>query len=392
MSIQSEIARLRRGIAAAYAAVADKGGALPAVQNCENLAAAIAGIPYEPTRVYGVAWTDPAGVRLTRTDDAAAFADPVPAVGNGSGTSPFDSRYPWSGMQKVMDGDNVLVAIPKYWVKVSLDPFSVRIADKPVEGYQVSPAHRDRGDGQGERDVVYIGRYECDTAFQSRSGQTVLGTKNLLTFRNGIHALGDTYWQADYALQLTVLYLYLVEYANWDGKTVVGRGNLDSGVKLLSGSTDSMTYHTGRQEGTDGAAAVQYRWIENLWGNTREYRDGIIFSDTSISTYNAPAQFVNTFNSTGAVLRTNSRPLEEGFIKAWGQDAEDKSFIFPSDAGDGGPIPSQYRYRTGVRVLNVGGYYSSGNNGGPFALNSYYAATNIYESLGSRLMVLPSEG
>ena len=33
-------------------------------------------------------------------DDAAGFADPVSAVNNGTGSSPFDDFLPWAGMGK----------------------------------------------------------------------------------------------------------------------------------------------------------------------------------------------------------------------------------------------------------------------------------------------------
>lgn len=75
-------------------------------------------------------------------------------------------------MTKVTDGNNTLVKIPKFWVKVTHSPFKVQIADQATDGFQVSPAHRDRGDGVGERDVVYIGRYECNSSYQSRTGQS----------------------------------------------------------------------------------------------------------------------------------------------------------------------------------------------------------------------------
>lgn len=57
-----------------------------------------------------------------------------------------------------------------------------------MPGYQVSPAHRDRGDGHGERDAVYIGRYEGDSSYQSRSGQAKKVSTTLTAFRSGILA------------------------------------------------------------------------------------------------------------------------------------------------------------------------------------------------------------
>ena len=341
--------------------------------------------------IYSAAWDGSSTTKLTRGDDAALFTDPVPAVGNGAGSSPFDNRLPWSGMTKVTDGNNVLVKIPKYWVKVSHAPFKVQIADKATPGYQVSPAHRDRGDGVGERDVVYIGRYECDGSYMSRSGQAPKVSTPLATFRSGIHALGAEYWQADIALHLTWWFLYIVEYADWNGQTAIGQGNVSSGAKINTGATDSMTYHTGRAAGTDGQTAVQYRNIENPWGNVREWRDGIIFSDTNICTYNNPANFSDAYNGTGAVVRSNKRAASSGWIKAWGHDTNDPSFIYPSEIGGSETtfVPDYCYYSTGVRALNVGGYYGYGANAGPFFLNGNDTPAGTSANLGSRLQKLP---
>ena len=341
--------------------------------------------------IYGVSWDGSSTTKLTRTDDAGLFTDPVPAVGTGAGSSPFDNCLPWSGMTKVTDGNNVLVAIPKYWVKVSHAPFRVQIADKETPGYQVSPAHRDRGDGKGERDVVYIGRYECDASYMSRSGQAPKVSTALATFRSGIHALGAAYWQADFALQLTWWFLYIVEYADWNGQTAIGRGNVSSSATISTGATDSMTYHTGRSAGTDGRTAVQYRNIENPWGNVREWRDGIIFSDTNISTYNNPANFSDTYAGTGSTTRSNKRAASSGWIKAWGYDSNDPSFIYPSEVGGSETtfVPDYCNYSTGVRALYVGGVYSYGTSAGPFYLSGFTAPASTYASLGSRLQKLP---
>lgn len=343
-------------------------------------------------QIYGAEWDGTATTRLTRTDAAALFTDPVPAVGTGTGSSPFDNIMPWSGMVRVTQDGNELVAIPKYWLKVSHAPFKVQIANGPVPGYQVSPAHRDREDGYGERDVVYIGRYECNSSYKSVSKQAPKVSANIATFRTSIHNLGAEYWQADFALQLTWWFLYIVEFADWDGQTAIGKGNVGRMAIINTGATDSMTYHTGRAAGTDGQTAVQYRNIENPWGNVREWRDGIIFSDANISTYNNPANFSNSYNGTGAVVRSNKRHTASDWIKAWGYDTNDPSFIYPS-AGGGSEttfVPDYCSYITGVRALFVGGYWSYGTNAGPFCLNGSNAPTSSSASLGSRIQKLPN--
>jgi len=46
--------------------------------------------------IYGVEWdwTSSGQTKGTRTDAAASFGDPSPAVNNGSGSSPFDNLMP----------------------------------------------------------------------------------------------------------------------------------------------------------------------------------------------------------------------------------------------------------------------------------------------------------
>ena len=353
-------------------------------------------ISVKNVNIYGVEWDGSASTKLSRTDDATGFTDPVPAVGNSAGSSPFDDIMPWSGMVRTTQDGNELVAIPKYWLKVQHSPFRVQIADYPEDGFQVSPAHRDREDGQGERDVVYIGRYECDNSYMSKSGQSPKHTTALATFRSGIHGLGTEYWQADFALQLTWWFLYIVECADWDGQAAVGQGRVSSSVAINTGATDSMTYHTGCTTGTTGQTAVQYRYIESPWGNVSEWRDGIIFSNTIICTRNRPASFSDSANGNGITVRSNTRPKVTGFIKAWGHDSNDPSFIYPSQIGGSETtfIPDQYSfeaYGSGPHALIVSGAWAFGSSAGPFFTNCNYTPSTTPANVGSRLMKLPNK-
>lgn len=347
-------------------------------------------------QLFGAEWDGSASTKLSRTDAAEFFIDPVPAVGAGPGSSPFDNFMPWSGMTRATDGDNVLVSIPKYWVKVSHIPFKVQISPTAVDGFQVSPAHRDREDGQGERDVVYIGRYECDASYKSRSGQAPGVLKPRSTYRRGIHALGAEYWQADFALQLTLWFLYIVEFADWDSQSTIGKGVVNAQGPHVTGETDAMAYHTGRAEGVDGKTAVQYRGIENPWGNTNELRDGMIFNGVNICTYNNPANFSDTYGASGSVLRSNTRPsTSQDVITEWGYDSNDPSFIYPSKGGSnsGAYIPD-YCGSNSMQVIPCFGMsYSHSVSAGLFALGpTTIAYMNGYSDNGysSRIQKLPN--
>ena len=125
-------------------------------------------------KIYGVQWNDTTSSRLARTDSAFLLSDPIPAVNNGNGSSPFDTIYPYSEIKVIEDPDvGILVSIPKYYYKWTNENeiLSLQISEGEFEGSHVSPAHADRGDGVGERDVVYIGRYHCsETNYKSSSG------------------------------------------------------------------------------------------------------------------------------------------------------------------------------------------------------------------------------
>ena len=65
--------------------------------------------------IYGAEWDGTSTTVWMRTDEAAGFTDPVPAVNNGTGSSPFDNLLPWSGMTRITDSvAGELVAIPKF--------------------------------------------------------------------------------------------------------------------------------------------------------------------------------------------------------------------------------------------------------------------------------------
>lgn len=197
--------------------------------------------------VYGVSWDGTSTTAWTRTDDAADFTDPVPYVAGATEYgSPFDNRLPWSGMQIVEDTEaGTLVSIPKFWYTLAQNGagMKIQIADAEVDGFHVSPAHMDRGDGSGERDVVYIGRYHCASDYKSKTGVTPVVSKTRSSFRSGIHNRGTTVWQGDWALRFTLFLLYLVEFADWNSQAKIGYGcGPDSTAVQNMGYTDTMPY------------------------------------------------------------------------------------------------------------------------------------------------------
>lgn len=336
-----------------------------------------------PPIIYGVVWDGTSTTSLTRTDAAAGFPAPSPAVSNGSGSSPFDNIYPWSGMVRVTDDiAGELVAIPKFyykWTKRGLQ-LSLQISPQKLSGFYTSPAHADRGDGCGERDIVYIGRYYCGTDYKSINEHTKLGS-DCSIMRSGIHSLGDKYWQSDYAMRLTVQMLYLVEFASWDSQAQIGHGVSTYEYSPCVGLTDVMTYHTGTiASARDGHGATQYRNIENLWGSAYEWMDGCYYDGSNLRVVMNP----NNYDTADGGTIIGS-PMSGWIVAMNVAEANGVQWIFPSESNTAnlGCIPDRQTYGTAAGNLVCGGYGSDAQNG--LFCSYVYTSTNT----SSRLQKLP---
>lgn len=354
--------------------------------------------------IYGVQWDGSSSTAWTRTDDAALFADPQPYYAGMSGTpsSPFDSCMPWSGMEIVDDADaGKLVKIPKFWYKWTRSGSSMKlqISDSEQTGFLVSPAHADRGDGSGERDYVYAGRYHCgSTNYKSISGVTPAGNMTRAEFRTAIHNLGSKIWQQDFAMWWTINMLILVEFASWNSQAKIGggcsEGESTSSAVYNMGTTDNMPYHTGTVASNIGATvygANQYRYIENWWGNVFDWIDGIYFSDRTIYAIKNPANFSDDTGGTNIGTRANAN----GVVTQWTEPSASgfEYALYPAAVTTDNnyetyDCDNSYYNASGV-VLFGGGVYAQNQNYGAFCLYGNYAASSKYAYRGSRLQKLP---
>lgn len=350
--------------------------------------------------IYGAEWDGSSSTVWTRTDAAALFGDPVPQMKNGSswteGSSPFDNIAPWKDIKRVTDSTACeLVEIPKYYYKWTQDgaKLKLQISPEQQEGFLVSPAHADRGDSKGERDVVYVGRYHCATStYKSTTSVKPAVNYTRANFRTYIHNLGSSIWQWDYAMLWTIQMLYLVEFANWNSQACIGYGCGNNSATENMGSTDSMTYHTGtNQTSRTTYGHTQYRYIEDLWGNVYDWCDGIYFSSANIYCIKNPSSFNDS--SGGTLIGT--RPTSGGWTKSWNIPSTTgfEYALYPATVDsnlDGSTYISDYCYynSSGV-VLFVGGSYVQGQYCGLFFLYGYSAASYKGANVGSRLQKLP---
>lgn len=376
-------------------------------EDCESIPNDTIDSICKDANIYGVTWSVGASSILARTDAAAGFADPVPSVGGSAGSSPFDDLMPWSGMQIVEDDTaGTLVSIPKFWYRVTNTgtEITLQIADGAVSGFAVSPAHADRGDGKGERDVVYIGRYKCaGDSGQSVSGQAPIVNVSRPDFRSAFSKLaGDCYSMQDYAMFWTTRMLMLVEYANWDLQSKIGYncGNGESAEN--TGASDTIPYHTGTiHESLDTyGVGVQYRFIEDPWGNVAEWVDGFYLAESTDETALADAYIIMNpaeFSDDTGGVKIGSIPatLQSGLIKNWLVPSVDgySWAMIPSAADVDGVTTGFNEYCADGcgfygPALYVGGGYLPGPFYGAFCVAAVDASV-ARDGIGARLQKIP---
>lgn len=182
--------------------------------------------------------------------------------------------------------------------------------------------------------------------------------------------------------------LFLVEFATWDGQSVLENTTNFASGGIVTGKTANMTYHTGVS--SDGYS-VQYRWIEDPWENTLEWLDGLYFNGTNMYIINNPTKF--TVGSNGTLIGTRATTTSSGgYIKSWN---------IPSSSGlEWALIPASistseaytydgYYYTSSGTVAYIGGARTSWAVHGPFFLYTDFTASSTSSLISARIMKLP---
>ena len=354
--------------------------------------------------VFGVCWdtSNPstALTRLTSSTDPyglvmqSVTTEPKPAVGTGSGSSPFDSYAPWSGMKEcnlnasgtvtAWKGDSsfartnnyTMVFVPEFYVAAKRNGTKqyFYVSDKPKNGMTKHP-------GSGK----YVGRYHMNSNGYSATGYSPYVDMTRATARNKVKSVGSKFHLYDFATYCAIIFLYIVEFANWNCQSKIGQGytNNNNSSAISSGDTDSMTYHTGRASGTDGKTAVQYRWIENLWGNVFQWVDGFNANGTTAYYCTDPSKYADD-TSTGY---TNIGTLPDS---GWIKDliVTDNGLLIPKTTGGSETtyIPDYMWSSSGWRVLYVGGGWHYGTYAGLLYFYAGYTSSDSDSIISARLL------
>lgn len=353
---------------------------------------------FPPPKIYGVEWDWENGnlSKGVRTDEAASFGDPSPALSNGTGSSPFDDLMPWSGMVREERAGGTEVKEPKYWFKWTKTgkKMKLQIADGPVEGFHVDPVNMDRGDGFGEVDFSYIGRYHSVSGWKSETGKAQVCDMTRGAAREGIHGLGENIWQVDFAQFWYVGMLFLVEFADWNAQDTIGYGCAASGTKANNGATDSMEYHTGTTAASRTTYGfTQYRNIEGWWDNVMDWLDGCYYTPDGFYVIMSPAKCSEDSNGTFIGMTTNYYPIDFAIPTQSGLEWA----LYPIEStrtNKGEYDPDDWYYYSDSPCLFHGGYSKGLKNSGPFHIDCVTDGTLptfMKGCIGCRLQERPKE-
>ena len=357
--------------------------------------------------VFGVVWdtsnSSTALTRLTPETDPyglvtkSVTTEPKPAVGTGSGSSPFDSYAPWNGMKEcnldasgtvtAWKGDSsfartnnyTMVFVPEFYVAAKRNGTKqyFYVSDKPKTGMTKHP-------GSGK----YVGRYHMNSGGygHSTTGDSPYVNMTRATARNKAKSVGSKFHLYDFATYCAIIFLYIVEFADWNCQNKIAYGRAkDQSSAVTSGKTDTMVYHTGTAGSriSDGAAAMQYRWVENLWGNVLQWVDGFNANGTTAYACTDPSKYADD-TLTGY---TNIGTLpDSGWIKDL--TVTDNGLLIPKTSGGSETtyIPDYASSSSGWRVLSVGGYWINGAYAGLLFFHASNASSLSYSSFSARLL------
>ena len=360
----------------------------------------------------------------------------------------FDNIYPWSEIKSYnynantrkvtawygdanfkFDGSNgeVLTYIPGFYYKREVvDGVEYQYISKyEQEGYSYSEPfsvgrykmsggtdahHTSTGGGSNTSNKNSNGYIELMMTDQGSSGGTIGNVftgksisgaypsayENLPTFRESASKLGTDFSILDYHYYVLQM-LYLVEYADYDSQSVLGKGVTGNDGAIIMGGTDSLGMKSGCLV-NDGKHSMIYRGIEDIYGNTLDFLDGIniknghAYINYDFTTYKSDV-FDGNYKALGYVNKSFGDNGGFGYITKLGYDSNNPLIGLPTevdinntDINNPLGIKDVYGAHPGDLILVVGGPYDAGNAAGLWLSLANFGSADDFNFVGSRLI------
>ena len=314
------------------------------------------------------------------------------------------------------DGSNgqVMVKIPKFYYKVTpasnggLDGVNIRkctweISDSADDGFTLHPAFYDASGN--EIDYFLYGAFDAvgqnssgtyGTSYNTTSdklssvaGSSMLPTNSLTraTARTMATNRGSGWYSAGVKQTMAVQMLMSVEYG-FNSQIGIGQGVVSVSAATYAGQTTG-NVTSGTQD--NKTTPVNWRGIENFWGNIFDWIDGLNINNRILYFCNSYTFVDDT--STGYTQIGFNLPSSNDFISALGYDSNNDWIMLPSEVSGASATSAigDYCYSSsGWRVAQLGGRWSSDSGAGAFYLGCSDQASSAGTHVGARVMFIPS--
>lgn len=316
----------------------------------------------------------------------------------------------------VEDGSNgqVMVKIPKFYYKVTpdsdggLDGVHIRkcaweISDTADDGFTLHPAFYDASgneidyflygafDGVGQNaEGTYGTSYNTTAAkLSSVAGSSYLPTNNLTraTARTMATNRGAGWYSAGVKQTMAVQMLMAVEYG-FNSQIGIGQGVVSASAATYAGQTVG-NVTSGTQD--NKTTPVNWRGIENFWGNINDWIDGLNLN-------NRVPYFCNSYTfvddtSSGYTQISFSLP-SSNYITALGYDSNNPWVLLPSESSSTsnptGPIGDYVYSFSGWGVALLGGNWGDDSDAGALFWICANSSSTAHSYFGARVMFIPS--
>lgn len=311
----------------------------------------------------------------------------------------------------IEDGSNgqVMVYIPKFYYKMS--PITLNgvkimegkweISDVPQEGFTLHPAFYDasgneidyflygafNGIGQNLQGVYDSAYNTTDDKLSSVAGSSYLPTTNITraTARIMANNRGQGWYSIGVKQTMAIQMLMSVEYG-FNSQSSIGQGVVVANEATHTGQTvGNVTSGTQNNKTTP----VNWRGIENFWGNVFDIVDGLNFNQRVpyvCDTYN----FVD--DTSVGYTQINFAVPSSNYIAAFGYDSNNTWLLLPADKSSSNtPSIDDYLYSmTGWRTARLGGSYIDDYYAGAFFWGCNYSSSTENATVGARIMYIPT--
>ena len=294
------------------------------------------------------------------------------------------------------DGD-VMVEFKKTWYKYGINgttlTFQVANYDRSEDGF-VASAFLSTDGSAVEKDYMYYGAYEGyydGSKGYSLSGKDCINWDNYTSYsgwRDAFKANNSKYGMEDWCKRYYILGLLMLVTKTRKIQDALGDGNINDGMEYQTGRINDKGLFFGYNYDSKGCESVKCFGIENMWGNSYSWCDGIItLSESTIGFKTCPPyndsgegyeSVTGTPQGTGGCI-TSMKPILGGAALTW--------TAVQSDYSQGWADYGYANVYSGF-VADVGGYFDDdANSAGPFFVGVWDGPSYEYEYYSGRLVL-----